>query len=96
MRLINQSLCMDVPYEKTTLRIRESTILAVVSRAYMPDGAYEIVMGRYSTEEKAYKVMEMVRNDYLKIMRIENGSSIQGLYDIPKVFIFPKDEDVEV
>lgn len=82
MRLINQSLCMDVPYEKTTLRIRESTILAVVN------GVYEIVMGRYSTEEKAYKVMEMVRKIYM------NGNILGRT--LSNIFIFPKDEDVEV
>lgn len=95
MRLISQngSMEIDMPYESTELLRRKNEIIAFSS---IRTEDVEFPIAKYSTEEKAYKVMEMVRNDYLKIMRIENGSSIQGLYDIPKVFIFPKDEDVEV
>ena len=95
MRLISQHGNVDVPYDNVSLIHKGSEIVAITCHE-TPNGVYEFTMGKYSTNEKAYKVMEMVREDYLKIMRIENGSSIQGLYDIPKVFIFPKDEDVEV
>lgn len=60
MRLISQSGEFDVPYEIVALS-RTGNII----RAYMPMvGEKGTVMARYSTEEKAKKVMEMLHNTY--------------------------------
>lgn len=60
MRLISQNGEIDVPYEITSLS-RTGNII----RAYVPMvGEKGTVMARYSTEERAKKVMEMICNVY--------------------------------
>lgn len=60
MRLISQNGEFDVPYEIAVLS-RTGNII----RAYVPMvGEKGTVMARYSTDEKAKKVMEMICNVY--------------------------------
>lgn len=60
MRLVSQNGEFDVPYEITSLSRTVNII-----RAYAPIvGEKGTVMARYSTEEKAKKVMEMLHNTY--------------------------------
>lgn len=60
MRLVSQNGEFDVPYEIAALS-RTGNII----RAYVPMvGEKGTVMARYSTEEKAKKVMEMLHNTY--------------------------------
>lgn len=60
MRLVSQNGEFDVPYEITSLSRTENII-----RVYVPMvGEKGTVMARYSTEEKAKKVMEMLHNTY--------------------------------
>ena len=49
----------------------------------------------YSTEEKAQKAMEMLRNNYLYFMAEATPDGNGFCFNQPKVFQFPKDEDVE-
>ena len=60
MRLISQNGKIDAPYEITPLS-RTGNII----RVYVPiAGEKGTVMATYSTEEKAEKAMEMLRNTY--------------------------------
>lgn len=78
MRLISQNGEFDVPYEITALS-RSGNII----RAYVPIvGEKGTVMARYSTEEKAKKVMEMICNVYPEFEKANI------------VFRFPEDDEV--
>lgn len=55
------------------------------------------VIGEYSTEEKAIKVLDMIQNVYIQYGTIKDGlGSIHGAFNIPKCFQMPSDEEVEV
>lgn len=78
MRLISQNGEFDVPYEIAVLS-RTGNII----RAYVPIvGEKGTVMARYSTNEKAKKVMEMICNVYPEFEKANI------------VFRFPKDDEV--
>ena len=84
MRLISQDRKGDMPYENFIFRACGGDIVA--SRDILTNEKQ--IVARYSTEAKAIKVMEMLREEYL-----------ETVYDYrtkPKVFQFPKDEEVEV
>ena len=81
MRLVSQNGNVDIPYDKAILLHAQDDVMARV-------GDKEYLMGKYWSMEKSYRVMEMVREEYL-----------ETVYDYrtkPKVFQFPKDEEVEV
>lgn len=68
MRLISQNGGFDVPYEITSLS-RTGNII----RVYVPiAGEKGTVMATYSTEEKAEKAMEMLRNTYTGALFAQN------------------------
>lgn len=80
MRLISQNGEFDVPYEIASLS-RTGNII----RAYVPMvGEKGTIMARYSTEEKAEKVMEMLHNTYTGAFFAQN---IEITEDIEKEFI---------
>ena len=67
MRLISQNEKFDVPYEIASLS-RTGNII----RAYVPIvGEKGTVMARYSTEEKAMQVMEMLLDAYHDAKKIQ-------------------------
>ena len=91
MRLISQDGEIDVPYEHGSLCIGfikgEEHIINTISY-YNYSCQKGTKLAEYSSEDKALKVMEMLRKEYL-----------ETVYDYrtrPKVFQFPKDEEVEV
>ena len=101
MRIISQDGLYDVPYEALAIRFHENdrTIilgvpLSVVSMDLVSDVPL-ITLVIYSTETKAQKAMEMLRNVYLEY---EKGMSTEYwfAFNFPKIFQFPQDEDVEV
>ena len=58
------------------------------------DGASNI--GRYSTKEKALKVLDSLQSryaEYVQIGSVANGTI--GLFDVPKVYSMPQDDEVE-
>ena len=59
MRVISQNGNVDLPYEKALIFHATETVLA---RCEGYDK--EIVLGEYSSMEKAYKAMEMLRETY--------------------------------
>lgn len=80
MRLISQIGEFDVPYEIAALS-RTGNII----RAYVPIvGEKGTVMARYSTNEKAKKVMEMLHNAYTGAFFAQN---IEVSEDVEKEFM---------
>ena len=80
MRLISQSGEFDVPYEIASLSRTVNII-----RAYVPIvGEKGTVMARYSTDEKAKKVMEMLHNTYTGAFFVQN---IEVSEDVEKEFM---------
>lgn len=78
MRLISQTGDIDVPYESSVIARADGLIVAY-SVNY---DSNKIVMGMYSTEEKAKKVMKRLHNIYAEF-------TIANI-----VFRFPKDDEV--
>ena len=59
------------------------------------------ILGKYSTEEKALKVLDMIQKEILKVncvlSPINNGEVVRmlGYVESPKVFEMPQDSEVE-
>ena len=94
MRVISQNGIFDFPYEKCCIWLDENSKCVKLSPIGEPDSNY--VFGLYSTEEKAEKAMEMLREKYKDYAKATNKSNFFTMFDYPKVFQFPQDEDVEV
>ena len=101
MRVVSQDGLYDLPYEALAIRFHENdgTIilgvpLSVVSMDLVSDVPL-ITLGIYSTEAKAKKAMEMLRNEYMQYATAKS-EDYWFAFDYPKVFQFPADEDVEV
>lgn len=96
MRIVSQDGCYDLPYEQTVV-LREETHILVRTMEYE-----DLRIASYSTEEKAIKAMEMCRHEYGKVFSFKGGViPITGvmtqsvLFTYPKLFQFPKEEEVE-
>ena len=96
MRIVSQDGCYDLPYEQTVV-LREETHILVRTMEYE-----DLRIASYSTEEKAIRAMEMCREKYLSRMELDGGYDVvSGCYVqpnywvLPKVFQFPKEEEVE-
>lgn len=94
MRIISQNGQIDLPYNRIMLCVEGVLVTA------RNDGN-QYLIGKYFTEEKAIKAMEMCREKYLSIMELDGGYDatvgyVQPNYWVlPRVFQFPKDEEVE-
>lgn len=89
MRIISQSGRIDIPYEMAVVYVEYESVIAKVG-----DERYS--MGKYSTEEKAFKAMKMLREKYLLYKSATNTKSFYEFFDNPKVFQFPQDDEIEV
>ena len=78
MRLISQTRDIDVTYESSAIARADGLIVAY-SANY---DSNKIVMGMYSTEEKAKKAMEMICSVYPEFEKANI------------VFRFPEDDEV--
>lgn len=97
MRAISQNGTMDVPYENFVFGITlDNYISAVMDTAVRPTEVVNGIMAKYSSREKALKVMELLRESYLKFAHATNGDSFYTFFDNPKVFRFPADDEVKV
>jgi hypothetical protein len=99
MRVISQDGTLDFPYELSTVRVYNE----IISMGMCKDDSCRSIIARYSTEEKALKAMEMLREVYLKYMEIEGHADLTGqgiiqpnFWVLPKVFQFPQDDEIEV
>ena len=80
MRLISQTGDIDIPYDSSTI-VRAGELIVAYSVNYY---SKKIVMGMYSTEEKAKKVMEMLHRAYHDAVTHDNVSA----------FRLPEDDEV--
>ena len=99
MRLISQNGAIDVPYEMSAIRNDGNLIIICM----VGDTGKGSVIARYSTSEKAEKAMEMLHKEYCEHYFAKGGAMATANFYVPpfafippKVFQFPKDEDVEV
>lgn len=90
MRVISQDRSMDYPYDKSVVFLypyNENNVEIQLA------GDKEcLILGKYSTKEKALKVMELLRKAWL-------GESVEfenGFYHKNCVFRFPADDEVQV
>ena len=106
MRVISQDRTIDVPYDYFSLSVASGKYEDVeVAYIYChnlssPNGTK---LAEYSTEEKALKAMEMLREKYLQYISLQGGEStfVQAVFQpnywvLPKVFKFPQDNEIEV
>lgn len=97
MRVISQDGTIDVPYENFVFGITlDNYISAVMNTAVRPTEVVNGIMAKYSSREKALKVMELLRESYLKFAKATNNDSFYTFFDNPKVFLFPADDEVKV
>lgn len=59
---------------------------------YVEDGTGSLMVGRYSTREKAMKVLDMIQEAYCKFMSVKNDDAWNGK---ESVFYMPADSEVE-
>ena len=97
MRVISQDGTIDIPYESVIIQ-RFGREIYFLNKNLTGVGQLvnDMNIARYSTEEKAQKAMEMLRNNYLDFMTEATPDGNGFCFNQPKVFQFPKDEDVEV
>lgn len=100
MRIISQDGILDFPYEKCCVWLDKNSKCVKLSPIGEPDSNY--VFGLYSTEAKAQKAMEMLREEYGKHIFSKGLAMTANSYVPPfgfippKVFQFPQDEDVKL
>lgn len=101
MRIISQDGEFDLPYEETTIQAFTNGEVIAFSLSDIGND-YFIPIAKYSTKEKAIRAMEICRDQYLSRMELDGGYDmmhgcyVQPNYWVPpKVFRFPKDEEVE-
>lgn len=102
MRVISQHGNVDLPYEQIVVCHAMESVIALYN-------GEKYVLGEYSSKEKAYKAMEMLREhnegvDFLKtIINTEKGTQFVSI--LPKTafnkmtqnyFQFPQDDEIEV
>lgn len=98
MRVISQDGMLDMPYEICTVWCRGLAIMCDMCG----DNTTKTVLATYSTEEKAKKSMEMLREKYLTRMELDGGfDQVNKVYVqpnywvLPKVFRFPAEKELE-
>lgn len=102
MRIISQSGRIDIPYEVAVVYVEYESVIAKV-------GDERYAMGNYSTEEKAFKAMEMLmerhtdnvfcREDiqYKAEIMLDDGLQIvREMMMKCEYFQFPQDDEIEV
>lgn len=102
MRVISQHGNVDLPYEQIVVCHAMENVTALHNEK-------EYVLGKYSSQEKAYKAMEMLRKVYennvfyhctANSKRFEEVQSILSEEQFQKAtteyFQFPQDDEIEV
>lgn len=97
MRIVSQDGQIDIPYENSCLNIVciEPKRTAIYSYSTCCDASLRLA--EYSTEAKATKAMEMLRELYL--FKTEVHSDYNGHHykaALNKVFQFPQNNEIEV
>lgn len=110
MRVISQNGTMDFPYDNSLVFLHESCIKGNTCVEIQLCGDTEIdIVAEYSTEEKAVKAMEMLReaynnnefyhctattNTFQETMGLLSNEKIKEV--ISEYFRFPQDDEIEV
>ncbi len=110
MRVISQNGTMDFPYDNSLVFLHESCIKGNTCVEIQLCGDTEIdIVAEYSTEEKAVKAMEMLReaynnnefyhctattNTFQKTMGLLSNEKIKEVTS--EYFRFPQDDEIEV
>lgn len=98
MRLISQDGMIDVNYDNGSLVVGvgkyEECISAIISY-YDHSSQRGTKLAEYSSKAKVIKAMEMLREEYLQYCTARS-SEYWFAFNNPKVFQFPKDEEIEV
>ena len=102
MRVISQHSNVDLPYEQIVVCHAMESIIALYNEK-------KYVLGEYSSREKAYKVMEMLRERHTdnvfcrediqykaEIMLDEGLNIVREMMMKCEYFQFPKDDEVKV
>lgn len=89
MRIISQDGTLDIPYEQVVIQRFKGEIYFLNKNLIgVEQLCGDMVIAKYSTEEKAQKAMEMLREHYKKY--VGNSVNIYGCFQ------FPNDEEIEV
>lgn len=89
MRIISQDGTFDIPYEQVVIqRFKGEIYFLNKNLTGVEQLCSDMVIAKYSTEEKAKKAMEMLREQYKKY--VGNSVNIYGCFQ------FPNDEEIEV
>ena len=94
MRLISQDGMIDVPYENVCVSINYRNKNQITAWNFGCEDCEIVTMATYSTEAKALKVMEMLREQYFNNKHEETYRD--GVFDYAPNFKFPDDSEVEV
>ena len=102
MRVISQHGNVDLPYEQIVVCYAMESVIALYN-------GEKYVLGEYSSKEKAYKVMEMLRERHTdnvfcrediqykaEIMLDEGLNVVREMMMKCEYFQFPKDDEVKV
>lgn len=103
MRVISQDGTIDMPYEQVIIqRFQRDIYFLNKNLVGVEQLVSDMVVATYSTEEKAKKAMEMLREKYLTRMELDGGFDhvnkvyVQPNYWVlPKAFQFPAEEELE-
>ena len=97
MRVISQDGYTDIPYEDFVFSATDDWKIKVAKDVVYITGQGKLrVIAEYSSREKVLKVMELLREAYLKFAHATNDNSFYTFFDNPKVFRFPADDEVKV
>lgn len=98
MRVISQDGTIDVPYEMVVIqKFRNGVYFLNRNLTGIEEPISDIKLAEYSTEEKAIKAMELLREVYLyhTSISVKNGNT-NGAIKFARVFQFPQDDEIEV
>lgn len=106
MRVISQDGALDIPYEQVVIqRFNGEIYFLNKNLTGIDDLVSDIVIAKYSTEEKAKKAMEELRYPYMCHSLVKMGQTQPDGIDenidekltmgLSGVFQFPKEEELE-
>lgn len=85
MRVISQNGKFDLPYENLAIFVKYENVIARFENE-------RHLLAQYSTEAKAIKAMEMLRETWIN----ETVEFEDGIYHRNIIFQFPQDSEIEV
>ena len=92
MRMISQNGKVDLPYEQIGVQINNLNKKDIIAYPIHVAGESHWTLAKYSTEEKAVKAMEMLRETWInETVEFEDGISHRNI-----IFKFPQDDEIEV